>query len=140
MCFRENRSAKAPPINERKVVGKENAIMTSESANGESSASLSTSQPLLIICMFIAIKEANELVTLAGYPLQGEGGVHAGSWFGTCGRQLSRDMLPTVNEFAPAGAWWPTGIQLMYPGTEFNSVPVLSTQTLFLQVGLARRA
>ena len=58
--FREILSARAPPINDTNVIGAAKETMTRDSDRGESSASLSTSQPLVIICMFSAMNEANE--------------------------------------------------------------------------------
>ena len=60
MRLRGMRSASAPPMMAMMVTGMENDAMTSARASGESSANSSTSQPRVIICMFIAMYEASE--------------------------------------------------------------------------------
>ena len=57
-------SAKAPPISDTKVMGAANETITSTRARGESSCRRSTSHPLVIICMFIPMNEANEPIKI----------------------------------------------------------------------------
>ena len=56
----EKRSASAPPTSDTMVMGAANDTITSTSASGESFSKRSTSQPRVIICMFIAINDMNE--------------------------------------------------------------------------------
>ena len=58
--FLENRSAKAPAKGATTIMGKAKVKVTSVSAKGESSVTLNTSQLLVIICIFIAMKDTNE--------------------------------------------------------------------------------
>ena len=53
-------SASTPPTSDTSVIGAAKETITSDSDRGESSASRRTSHPLVIICMFIAMKEAKE--------------------------------------------------------------------------------
>ena len=59
--LREMRSASAPPIGEMRVIGSANVTITKASASGESSASFSTSQLLVIHCMFMPRYEVRAL-------------------------------------------------------------------------------
>jgi len=59
--FRGTRSASAPPIRDTNVIGRANEAITKASANGESSATRSTSQPRVIHSMFMAIKDVRAL-------------------------------------------------------------------------------
>ena len=58
--FLENRSAKAPAKGATTVMGKAKVRVTSVSAKGESSVTLNTSQLLVSICIFIAMKDTND--------------------------------------------------------------------------------
>ena len=58
--FLETRSAKAPAKGATTVMGKAKVKVTSVSAKGESSVTLNISQLLVIICIFIAMKDTNE--------------------------------------------------------------------------------
>ena len=62
MCFLGMRSARAPLIRDINVRGVAKATITQDRASGESSVSLRTNQPLVIICMFMAKKEREELI------------------------------------------------------------------------------
>ena len=59
--FLENLSAKAPANGDTIVIGKANVSVTRVNARGESSVTLRTNQLLVIICIFIAMNETNEL-------------------------------------------------------------------------------
>ena len=60
--FLENLSAKAPAKGDTTVMGNANVRVTRVSARGESSVTLRMSQLLVIICIFIAKNETNELI------------------------------------------------------------------------------
>ena len=53
-------SDSAPPKSETMAIGAANDTIAHVSADGESFSSRSTSQPRVIICMFIAVNDANE--------------------------------------------------------------------------------
>ena len=59
--LRETRSASAPPMGEKTVIGSANVTITEARASGESSASFSTSQLLVIHCMFMPRYEVRAL-------------------------------------------------------------------------------
>ena len=58
--FLEKRSAKAPAKGATTVIGKAKVNVTNVSAKGESSVTLKISQLLVIICIFIAMKDTND--------------------------------------------------------------------------------
>ena len=60
--FLENLSAKAPAKGDTIVMGNANVSVTRVNARGESSVILRTNQLLVIICIFIAKNETNELI------------------------------------------------------------------------------
>ena len=57
-------SASAPPMSDTNVIGSAKLAITHASASGESSVRRKTSQPRVIICMFMAMNDTNEPATI----------------------------------------------------------------------------